>query len=81
MLNIDDDDSVLACDVIKPVCFELMTTLDIIRSCHMSHNGAYFNRLPMPPRLDRIHTIYVDFLCTYFLISTYLIFVNFDISI
>ena len=29
-LNIDDDDSVSVCDVIKPVCFELMTTLDIV---------------------------------------------------
>jgi hypothetical protein len=44
-------------------------------------NGAYFNRLPMPPRLDHIRLFYVDYLHTYFLISTYLIFVNFDISI
>jgi len=29
-LNIDDDDSVSACDVIKLVCFELMTTFDTV---------------------------------------------------
>ena len=29
-LNIDDDDSVSACDVMVPVCFELMTTFDTV---------------------------------------------------
>ena len=47
-----------------------------IRTCKIIDNGEYFNRLPMPPRLDRIHTINVDSLHTYFLKSTYLIFFN-----
>ena len=37
-----------------------------ISSCHMSHNGTYFNDLPMPLRLDHIQTFYVDYLRTYF---------------
>jgi hypothetical protein len=37
-----------------------------ISSCHMSHNGTYFNDLPMPLRLDHIQTFYVDSLRTYF---------------
>jgi hypothetical protein len=37
-----------------------------IRGCHMSHNGAFFNGLPMPLRLDHIQTFYVDSLRTYF---------------
>ena len=65
---------------LKVVLCLLTTTMWLIRTCEIVDNGAYFNRLPMPPRLDHIHTIYVDFLRTYFSISTYLIFVNFDIS-
>ena len=37
-----------------------------IRTCEIVDNGAYFNRLPMPPRLDHIQTFYVDSLRTYF---------------
>ena len=29
-LNIDDDDSASACDVMVPVCFQLMTTFDTV---------------------------------------------------
>ena len=37
-----------------------------IRTREIVDNGAYFNGLHMPPRLDHIHTIYVDYLRTYF---------------
>jgi hypothetical protein len=39
----------------------------LIRTCKIVDNGAYINRLPMPPRLDHIQTIYVNIfqiLCT-----------------
>ena len=52
-----------------------------IRTRKKVDNGAYFNHLSMPLRLDHIRNFYVDYLHTYFLISAYLIFVNFDISI
>ena len=51
-------------------------TEQYIRTCKKVDNGAYFNGLPMPPRLDHIYTIYVDYLRTYFSKSTYLIFLN-----
>ena len=48
----------------------------IIRTCEIVDNEAYFNCLPMPPRLAPIKTIYVDSLRNYFLKSMYRIFLN-----